>query len=431
MSGSPKYCSAQLREEQERRLREERKRQAEIERARRAAEEEKRRKENLAKAQNHARQETTNLMRQITTFANEEAARLVSVELEALKKNLHKLENDINRAGDAEQLKRSENTLRRFRDDLRQITAQGEAARLAAHLAHEEAAVIEIKNKFSAFDQTRSEKFDVDGFREARRLISAAESALNRKVLSETEKIIAEVRIRLERHQATVEKRFSQWFEEKERCNAALESASNRLVGLKADVVVLRWGHQEVNAIEKRLGQISSIIETEKFSLAQNEAKAVLEGMENILIRVQELQLKEDRRRYIADGIIQVMNQMGFIVQAGSPTLEKPDSPVSDMIIQARRLGGGAIAVSVPQDGDIWYDVAGLPMREENGEDGKLIKSCDEAEEQIEKMHEKMEEVFGIQMSELMWEDKDPNRIHKPADRLPEAKPAARQKGGV
>ena len=123
------------------------------------------------------------------------------------------------------------------------------------------------------------------------------------------------------------------------------------------------------------------------------------------------------------------MNQMGFVVQAGSPLLEYPGDPASASIIQAQRLGGGAIAVSVPQEGEIWYDVDGYPMRVETNSDGREVRSCDEAQEQIEQLHLAMEKTFGIQMGELMWEGRDPDRIRKAADRLPDSAHTDRARG--
>ena len=103
--------------------------------------------------------------------------------------------------------------------------------------------------------------------------------------------------------------------------------------------------------------------------------------------------------------------------------------PSSATIIQAVRIGGGAVAVSVPQEGDIWYDVSDFPMRAENTDDGKTIRTCDEAEQEIVRLHEAMKEAFGIEMSELNWDGKDPDRVRKAAERLPESAPAARTRG--
>jgi hypothetical protein len=122
------------------------------------------------------------------------------------------------------------------------------------------------------------------------------------------------------------------------------------------------------------------------------------------------------------------MGQLGLVVQAGYPPPEHAGVTSSATIIQAQRVGGGAIAVSVPQQGEIWYDVDGFPMRVEGAAHG-YARTCDEAEEQINRMHDAMQQAFGIESSELMWDDKDPDRIRKTAKALPGSAGAQQRRG--
>jgi hypothetical protein len=73
--------------------------------------------------------------------------------------------------------------------------------------------------------------------------------------------------------------------------------------------------------------------------------------------------------------------------------------------------------------------VDGFPKREETTRDGKTVRSCDEAEQEIVRMHEAMKEAFGIETTELSWESKNPNGVRKTAERLPESAPAVRTRG--
>lgn len=217
---------------------------------------------------------------------------------------------------------------------------------------------------------------------------------------------------------------------EREKSLAALAEVGDRLAGLKADEVVLRWAAQEVKALEERMGAISGRIRAGRFALAQEEAAEILQQAERIVAQAQERQLQEERRQYIVSGLLQVLDRMGFMVQAGSPALEYPEISASATLLRAQRLGGGALAVSVPQEGEIWYDVDGFPRRVEAGRDGQPVKSCDEAQAQLEAIHATLEREFGIQMGELRWEGKDPSRIRKAAERLPDAAPTARRQRG-
>jgi hypothetical protein len=173
------------------------------------------------------------------------------------------------------------------------------------------------------------------------------------------------------------------------------------------------------------------LIGAEQFAAVRAAVADLLARVDQTLAVAQEQQLKEERRQYIVEGLVQAMRQLGFIVQGGTPALEHAGVPASATIIQAERLGGGAIAISVPQEGDIWYDVGGYPMRLETGGDGQPAHTCDEAENQIEQMHAVLNEAFGIQMGELMWDGKNPTRISRQADRLPDTAQGSRQKEGL
>jgi hypothetical protein len=209
----------------------------------------------------------------------------------------------------------------------------------------------------------------------------------------------------------------------------ALAAANDRIAGLRADEIIVRWGSGELAALEERLERSSTLLSDERFDIVLAESAALLEASDAVVGHVQELQLKEERRQYIVQGIVEVMGQMGFVVQQNSPALEHPDEPNSATMIHAVRIGGGAIAVSVPQEGDILYDVDGFPKRTEMGGDGTTVRTCDEAEQEIDRMHEAMKEAFGIEMSELVWEGKEPDRVRKAAERLPEPNPAERVRG--
>jgi len=58
---------------------------------------------------------------------------------------------------------------------------------------------------------------------------------------------------------------------------------------------------------------------------------------------------------------------------------------------------------------------------------GGTAAVCDEAEAVIDEMHEALEREFEVQTGELLWADKDPNRILRSADELPRSADADRQ----
>lgn len=224
--------------------------------------------------------------------------------------------------------------------------------------------------------------------------------------------------------------RRGQWNEERDRCQAALTDLTDRIAGLRADPVVCRWASERVDALEREAVQVQALIDAGQLAAAGQRTSALGSQIDEVIAAAQESQLREDRRNYIVDGLLQVMNEMGFVVQAGSPAPEDPGVPASATIIHARRIGGGALAVSIPQDGPIWYDVGDFPMRVEQV-GGQPVRTCDEAEQQIEQMHKALAEAFGIETNGVQWEGKPVDPVRKQAERLPDVQPRQqRHEGG-
>src|SRR5262249_34974879 len=133
--------------------------------------------------------------------------------------------------------------------------------------------------------------------------------------------------------------------------------AGDRVAGLRADPVVQRWTAPDVEVLAGRLRQAEDLLAREDFARCQREAASLCGAADAIVAPARETQFKEDQRQYTVGGIVESMRQLGLVVQAGYPQPEHSGVPASATIIQAVRIGGGAIAVSVPQEGDIWYDL--------------------------------------------------------------------------
>ncbi len=430
MSDSPKYCTARLREERERRLREKRERKAAAELAKRKAAEELRRDRRFEKDRQAAQNELGAIQATLTAMSNSDGVRFVPKDrLEALRAQLADFKAVIQETILEDRLRRARTDLHSVREKLQSLVAQAETAKQCASLAVEEAEVVKLENRMAAMDPARSEKLDPTGFREVNNLLSSARSNLERKDLAQARRDAASAKQRLASHETAIAERFRVWQAAKNQAETSLASAGDQIAGLRADEVVVRWAGRELAVLEKRLESAIGLAEAEKFDVVPDEIAHLLDDGAAIVGRAQELQLKEDRRQYILQGVLESMGLLGFVVQQGYPAMEHPDEPGSAVIIQAERIGGGAMAVSIPQEGDMWYDVAGFPMRTETTAEGQTVRSCDEAEQEIVRLHEVMKESFGIETGELRWDSKDPDRIRKTAERLPESTPATRTRG--
>ncbi len=118
---------------------------------------------------------------------------------------------------------------------------------------------------------------------------------------------------------------------------------------------------------------------------------------------------REEARRirdYVAQGILSVLGSMGFTVTQPLST-ECSDDPSESVSFCAARPGRGAIAVSVPLSGEVWYNVGGgYVARAGRSAEGAVVRSCDEAEETIVEMQRAVAQHFAVHLDEPMWEGK-------------------------
>lgn len=377
-----------------------------------------------------AKKEFAEAQADLAEFLKADIIRFAPAEqVNALSTRLRELEIVINETILEERVRATLADVQSLRENVCSLIAQANAAKLCEALGAEEAEVAQLEYQVAALDRARSDKFDRTGARNLARLLADARSNLQSQDLSQVRRDIAAARQILVNHQVEVTKQFVAWQAARDQAEMALAAASDRIAGLHADEIIVRWGSGEIASLEERLERSRKLLSEERFDVILAESAALLEASDAVVGHVQELQLKEERRQYIVQGIVEVMGQMGFVVQQNSPALENPDVPNSATMIHAVRIGGGAIAVSVPQEGEILYDVDGFPKRTETGGAGATVRTCDEAEQEIDRMHEAMKDVFGIEMSELVWDGKDPERVRKAAKRLPESAPAERVRG--
>ncbi len=131
-----------------------------------------------------------------------------------------------------------------------------------------------------------------------------------------------------------------------------------------------------------------------------------------------ELQLKADQRDYIAKSMASTLQSMGFYV--GEIREESPGNPASPLVFGAARSAGKSVFVSVPVEGEIYYNMDGYPKTSANVIGGGAAPVCDEAESVLNEMRSLLVDSYGVETDEVRWEGKtDPDRILRTADELP------------
>lgn len=199
----------------------------------------------------------------------------------------------------------------------------------------------------------------------------------------------------------------------------ATQQASTELhalfVGLQADPMVTRWHGHAIALLGEEIARFAGTEQATPFLEEANRRAAAL------ITEAKAAQLRADQRDYIARGIMQSLAGMGFVVT--EPTAEHPEHPSTAQIVRAANAAGKSIAVSVPIEGEVWYEIDGYAKATEATVGGGRALACDEGEKVLNEMHARLNEEFHVETGEVWWEDKDPQRILRKAESLPAIAP--------
>jgi hypothetical protein len=183
------------------------------------------------------------------------------------------------------------------------------------------------------------------------------------------------------------------------------------VAGLKRDPMVLKW----------QAGALASLDELVFSTPVDSEAPITMEKVreraDEIVKAASDAQFKADQRDYITGSIARSLSEMGFVV--GATMDEHPDHPATAKVFQASSASGKSVLVSVPIEGQVWYEVDGYTKTTSASLSGEVTLACDEGERVLQEMHTRLDEEFQVGMSEIWWDGKDPDRLLRRADSLP------------
>ncbi|MCB1216950.1 hypothetical protein KDL44_06135 [bacterium] len=187
--------------------------------------------------------------------------------------------------------------------------------------------------------------------------------------------------------------------------------------GLQADPTVMRWLPGEVATLAERTRELKHTAQSNPDGLPEDLAEQARRSEEDLVARAGAAQIRADQRDYIAGAIRETLTEMGFIVSEAQP--EHPGHPATALAFSAVNDAGQGISISVPLEGEVHYDIDGYTKSTVSRVGGGNAAVCDSAQQVLEEMHGLLEQGFQVQMGELMWEGKDPDRILRMADELP------------
>jgi len=417
MSTNPKKTYAQLEEERRERLEQERQRQAAKEARIRAEAAERERLQRLEKLRNQSiaqieatiakiqqkspetyPQDSSELAKRCQNLLNNLRGVATEYQLQETIQELPKIEQELDRA-----------MSRKRRDD--------EEKKRKAELEKQQFELEELERQISQIPQADAIKFDHAGRTAAQTALKALGSAIASGNPQAVQSPLNTATQAVEQHIASVASNRARWEQQKAAAEQAIGELEDLIIGLKADPVALRWQTHLIDELATQLQTGIAAVAAEQFDKPALILAAAKTQETEIIATANADQIQADQRDYIAKSIAESLAEMGFFVD--EPQLEYPDYPKTVLILKAATNSGKGISISVPVEGEVWYNVDGYSKTTEATVGGGTAAVCDEAENVLKEMHDRLGAEFGINMSELTWEGKDPDRIIRKADDLP------------
>lgn len=419
MSGSPKYSPAQLEQRRQRELEAQRRQEAaaEAQRRREAAEQER---------QRQLQQSRANLQNQIERFQadlNQAQALLHPADYQTLTADIQALLPQIPQASSQKAIKSLQKTANQLPKRLQAAQAQkrrddAEQQRLA-ELDRQRFELSELEQQVQQLDPAQAQKFDPTGATQVQQALAAVHKALTSGKPQKVQAPLASATQALQTHQQTVATAFDQWQQAQSTALEQLQDLHSLLAGLQADPLLHRWQAPSLSQLTQLAQQAQTAIDQERFAAIADLLTQARSQSEQAIAAANQAQIQADQRDYITDSIAATLEAMGFTILHRQP--EHPTHPASAIILGAASHAGKGISVSIPVEGEVYYDVEGYAKQTVQAVGGGNAATCDEAEQVIEEMHRILGDEFGVQMGELMWEGKDPNRQLRKADDLPQS----------
>lgn len=216
------------------------------------------------------------------------------------------------------------------------------------------------------------------------------------------------------------------WNRAQSEAQEALARAEARVAALRDDETLRVWEVPAIEAMASDVEQMRHAMQREAFAdvvVAESHFQAREDEMTE---RAAAQQAKLDARDAIAEAMRGALHELGFVVS--DPTLEHPTFPTSAVVFSARSAANQVIGVSVPTEGQVWYQVEGYAFESAAQPQGGAASTCDQAEDILKEMHQILAAQHQVETSGLHWEGKPHDRL-RDSKQLPKRTQAARGQG--
>lgn len=417
MSGSPKYSSTHLAAEQAARLRQLRAEQAQREAQMRTQAAEEERQRQLRSARERAQTEATALYEQLDSSATavfpQDRERLITLTQStrvaiAQATAIRKIQNLCRETAKHRSLL-EEAIARKARADAEQQRRDS--------LAKSQWLIAETARTFRALPPSEVRWCDSNlrrkaaaAIEEAQRLLTAGDAIALAPSLAAAESAVqTNLEVYRERKEA--------WTQRKMAAEAALSEFDAISGGLHADTLAVRWQKEGLAAMAALRERFTAAISEERFEETAQLLELARQHTDQTIAAANAAQIQADQRDYVTASIRATLAEMGFDVSDARE--EHPGAPNTAMLLSANTASGKAIYVSVPVQGEVWYDVEGYTKTTETSVGAGRAAACDEAEAVLNEMRSRLSDEFGVEAGEILWEGKNPNRTLKTHKGLP------------
>lgn len=416
-SSSHKEAQARLARQERERLEQERQRQAAEEARIRAAAAERERLQRLETIRNQSIAQTQATITKI----QQKSPEIYPQDSSELAKRGQNLLNSLRGVTTESQLQNTIQELPKIEQELDRAISRkrrdDEEKKRKAELEKQQFELEELEREIAQIPQADAIKFDRAGQTAAQTALSALRSAIASGNPQTVRSPLNTATAAAEQHIASVASNRAQWEQQKAAAEQAIGELEALIIGLRTDPVAKRWQIHLIDELAAKLPTGIAAIEAEQFDKPALILAAAKTQEQEIIATANAAQIQADQRDYIAKSIAETLAEMGFFVN--EPQLEDSRYPNAALILKAATNSGKGISISVPVEGEVWYNVDGYSKTTEAAVGGGTAAVCDEAEKVLTEMHDRLGAEFGINMSEVTWEGKDPKRKLSGDDELP------------
>lgn len=427
MSGSPKYSFFDLVADVKQNLAEARHRQVQQHAERRKAVVEQERSRRVEKRKRKLQERVQNLVRQL----QEQRHQLQAGDLEAIQVRVQAVMTSVNQSNNDIQLHTVLQRLPPLERDLHEALGKKQRAaqdqKKTLDLQQQTFELHELRCRLVNVPEELALKFDAAGQIQVRQALQAVAAALDRGDPARVQPKLNQAENLLRQHIDTVVQQQVDWEQRQSTAEDQLSELKALVTELQQASLIKDWYSESLLALTTEVNTAQQAIEQEQFHRVKEILTLTQDRVNDLEERAMAAQTKADQRDYVTDSIAQTLEDMGFTIVYRKS--EHPNHPASATILAASNNAGKSLSVSVPIEGEVFYDVDGYPKGTVITVSGDQASVCDEAEQVIQEMHTALSEKRGVRMSPLNWSGKEPN--HQPSRTRRLSNPEERyQQGG-